>query len=89
MQDTRYGRAILAESYEVPALVQAITRYVARRMIEREGALSDDAMRGVAQSVLRRTRNKRRWRAVRTFIYGLIAGVAVLFALAMLSGPNS
>src|SRR5262245_18943418 len=89
MQDTRYGRVILAESYEVLALVQAITRYVARRMVEREGVLSDDAMRGAAQSVLRRAQNKRRWRAVRTFIYGLIAGVVVLFALAMLSGPHS
>jgi hypothetical protein len=89
LQDTRYGRAILAESYEVPALVHAITRYVAGRMIERERALSDDATRGVAQSVLRRARNKRRWRTVRTFIYGLIAGVAVLFALAMLTNPYS
>ena len=89
MQDTRYGRAILAESYEVPALVQAITRYVARRMVERERALSDDATRGVAQSVLRRARNQRRWRAVRIFIYGLLAGVAALVALAMLTNSQS
>ena len=68
VQDTRYGRAVLAESYEVPAMVEAITRYVARRLVERERALSDDAGRGVAQSVLRRARNQRRWRAVRIFI---------------------
>ena len=54
VQDTRYGRAVLAESYEVPAMVQAVTRYVARRLVERERALSDDAGSGVAQSVLRR-----------------------------------
>ena len=89
MQDTRYGRAILAESYEVPALVQAITRYVASRMVERERALSDDATRGVAQSVFRRARNQRRWRAVRIFIYGLLAGVAALVALAMLTNSQS
>jgi hypothetical protein len=89
VQDTRYGRAVLAESYEVPALVQAITRYVARRMVEREHALSEDAARGVAQSVLQRARNQRRWRTVRTFVYGLMAGVAALFALAMLSNPHS
>jgi hypothetical protein len=89
IQDTRYGRAILAESYEVPAIVQAIARYVAGRMIERERTLSGDATGGVAQSVLRRMRNKRRWRAVRTFIYGLVAGVAVLFALAMLTNSQS
>src|SRR6478609_5810229 len=88
VQDTRYGRAVLAESYEVPAMVDAITRYVARRLVERERALSDDEGRGVAQSVLRRARNQRRWRAIRVFIYGLIVGVAGLFALAMLSTPH-
>lgn len=88
VQDTRYGRAVLAESYEVPALVGAITQYVARRLVERERALTDDAGRGVAQSVLRRTRNDRRWRSVRTFIYGLIAGVVILFAMAILSNPH-
>jgi len=88
VQDTRYGRAVLAESYEVPALVEAIRRYVANRLVERERALSDDAGRGVAQSVLRRNRRQRHWRTVRTFIYGLIAGVAVLVALAMLSNPH-
>src|SRR5262249_8912787 len=89
MQDTRYGRAILAESYEVPAILQAITRYVAGRMVERERVLSGDATGGVAQSVLRRLRNQRRGRAVRTFIYGLAAGVAILFALAMLTNSQS
>src|SRR5215472_16431448 len=89
VQDTRYGRAVLAESYEVPAMVDAITRYVARRLVERERALSDDEGRGVAQSVLRRARKQRRWRAVRIFIYGLIVGVVALFALAMLSSPHS
>lgn len=88
VQDTRYGRAVLAESYEVPALVEAIRRYVASRLVERERALSDDAGRGVAQSVLQRNRRQRHWRTVRTFIYGLIAGVAVLVALAMLSNPH-
>src|SRR6266571_8372747 len=28
VQDTRYGRAVLSESYEVPVLVDAITNYV-------------------------------------------------------------
>jgi hypothetical protein len=38
--------------------------------------------------VLRRYRRHRNWRAVRTFLYGLIAGVVALFALAMLSNPH-
>jgi len=88
VQDTRYGRAVLAESYEVPALVEAITRYVARRLVERERALADDAGGVIAQSVLRRERRRRHWRAVRTFIFGLVAGVAALFALVMLSNPH-
>ena len=88
VQDTRYGRAVLAESYEVPVLVDAITRYVARRLVERERALTDDAGRDVAQAVLRQRRNSRRWHAVLTFMFGVIAGVAALFALAMLSNPH-
>src|SRR5207253_6723111 len=39
VQDTRFGRQVIAESHEVAALVDAITDYVARRMIEREHAL--------------------------------------------------
>jgi len=88
VQDTRYGRAVLAESYEVPALVDAITRYVARRMVERERALTDDAGTRVVQSVLRSTRHRRRWHSALTFIFGILAGVAALFALALLSNPH-
>ena len=84
VQDTRYGRAVLAESYEVPAMADAITRYVARRLVERERAFADDAGRGVAQAVLYHGRRQRRWRAVGMFILGLVAGIAALIALAML-----
>ena len=87
LQDTRYGRAVLAESYEVPALVEAITRYVAGRMVERERALTDDAGRDVAQTVLRRRRRRWHWRAIGAFVLGVIAGVATLVTLALLSPP--
>ena len=87
LQETRYGRAVLAESYEVPALADAIKRYVARRLIERERALSDDAGRGVAQTVLRRHRSRRRWRTIRVFVVGLVVGVVGLFVLALLTRP--
>ena len=88
VQDTRYGRAVLAESYEAPELVEEITRYVARRLVERERALTDDAGRGVAQTVLRHERHHRRWHAVRAFLFGLVIGVIGLFALALLSNPH-
>src|SRR6201995_3723334 len=40
VQDTRFGRTVIAESHEVGAIVQAVTDYVARRMVERERAFS-------------------------------------------------
>ena len=86
VQDTRYGRAVLAESYEVPAMADAIKRYVARRLVEREHALADDGGRNVAQAVLYYGR-RQRWRAFGMFVVGLFAGIAGLIALAMLTRP--
>jgi hypothetical protein len=89
VQDTRYGRAVLAESYEVPDLVKAVTRYVARRLVERERALGDDATSEVAmQRRLEREAHHRRWRGVRSFVLGLIVGAVALFVLAMLYTHN-
>jgi hypothetical protein len=90
VQDTRYGRAVLAESYEVPEIVQAVTRYVARRLIERERALSDDAALGQApaQKVMEQERRYRRWRALRSFTLGVIAGIVALFLIAALYRPH-
>src|SRR6202042_16177 len=39
VQDSRFGRIVITESHDVAALVDAVTDYVARRMIEREHAL--------------------------------------------------
>src|SRR6476469_2186934 len=39
VQDPRFGRIVLAESHDVPAIVDAVTDYVAHRMVERERAL--------------------------------------------------
>jgi hypothetical protein len=90
VQDTRYGRAVLAETYEIPEMVQAVTRYVARRLVERERALTDDVASGqvVADKIAQLERSRRRWRAVFTFVLGLIVGVGALFALALLSRPH-
>jgi hypothetical protein len=43
VQDTRFSRQILAETTQIPEMVTAITSYVARRLIERERALAEDA----------------------------------------------
>src|SRR6185295_8626810 len=39
LQDSRFGRIVIAESHDVPVIVQAVTDYVARRMVEREHAM--------------------------------------------------
>jgi hypothetical protein len=87
VQDTRFGRTVLAESYDVPAIVDAVTNYVARRLVERERALADDASsnQAIAKRAAELDRRKRRWSTLRTFVLGLIVGIGVLVALAFLS----
>ena len=87
VQDTRFGRTVLAESYEVPAIVDAVTNYVARRLVERERALADDATsnQAIAKRAAELNRMKRRWSTVRTFLLGLIVGVGALVTLAFFS----
>jgi hypothetical protein len=42
-QDTRQGRALMAESQSVDAIAAAVADYVARRLVERERALAVDS----------------------------------------------
>jgi hypothetical protein len=90
LQDTRYGRKVLAESVNVAEMADAITKYVAQRMIERERALVDSTLplRDVKQDA-RLERRRRRRRAIRAFLFGLIIGFATLIAAALLLGPKS
>src|SRR5215467_4647863 len=89
LQDSRYGRKVLAESVNIPEMVDAVTKYVAQRLIERERALADGTLpaRDLKQEA-RRERRRRRRRALRAFLFGLIVGVAALVAAAMLFGPQ-
>jgi hypothetical protein len=87
VQDSRFGRKIIAESPDISKTVDAVTRYVARRLVERERALADD-WRNVAVDEpwrLRRDRRRRIWRAVKAFIFGVVAGAAALFLVAILT----
>ncbi len=90
LQDTRYGRKVLAESLNVAEMADAITKYVAQRMIERERALVDSTLppRDVKQDA-KLERRRRRRRAIRAFLFGLIIGFATLIAAALLFGPKS
>jgi len=77
--DSRYGRKILAESPDVGELVEAVTRYVARRIIERDRALAaDDRALFLDPPRDARSRRRARWHAVRAFVYGLLLGVAAV-----------
>ena len=86
VQDTRYGRKILGESAEPDEIVEGVTKYLARRIIERERALAADE-RPLTQEGVRdkRSRRRMRWRAFRAFVYGLLLGIAaVIGTLALL-----
>jgi hypothetical protein len=80
--DSRYGRKVAAESAEVDDLVQAITHYVARRMLERERALAADDRLSPDPVLELQWRRRSRWRAVRAFVFGVVVGVAAVFAAA-------
>jgi hypothetical protein len=83
VQDTRFGRKVLAESNDVADIVEAVTHYVAARIIERERALAEDE--GHSHARLYRSlygqRRRSRWRVVRAFMFGLIACCMALFAV--------
>jgi hypothetical protein len=84
VQDTRFGRKVLAESNDIDEIVEAVTHYVAARIIERERALAEDE--GPLHARLHRSlhgvgRRRSGWRTIRAFLFGLIAGGAVLFAV--------
>jgi hypothetical protein len=66
---------VLAESHDVPVIVDAVTDYVARRMVEREQALSTSASE---PKLPRRRRGGVYW----SFAFGFILGALALFALA-------
>src|SRR5262245_27496158 len=76
VQDTRFGRIVLAESHEVSAIVEAVTNYVARRMVERERAL--DATPGPTSKAEKPLRS-RFW----PFALGFVLGAAALFVFAL------
>ena len=77
VQDTRFGRIVIAESHEAAAIVDAVTDYVARRMIEREHALVATPMAEPAE--IEKPRRSGFW----TFALGFIVGAAALFGLAL------
>ena len=89
VQDTRYGRKVVAESFEAEEIVAAVTRYVARRLVEREQALTDNSLILSEQNrrEARSLRSGRVRRALGMFVLGVMIGIAALFAAAWVLGP--
>lgn len=79
VQDTRHGRIVLAESNEVPPIVEAVTDYVARRIIEREHALA------VPVEIASTAPASRQRSHIWPFVLGALVGAAALFAAAMVA----
>jgi len=90
-QDTRYGRRLIAEGDRLGSIVEAITDYVARRMVEREQALaSDDSVFVPRQNVAPETvvappaeasAPSQRGSLALLFVVVLILAFAAIFAL--------
>jgi len=79
VQDTRNGRIVIAESHDVGAIVQAVTDYVARRMVERERAFSLPR----EPAPVAEPRKRRRGRGLWLFLLGFVLGALVLFGAAL------
>jgi hypothetical protein len=77
VQDTRFGRIVIAESHDVPVIVDAVTGYVARRMIEREHAMVATPVDEPA------VETKPRRRGFGMFVLGFVLGAVALFGLAL------
>jgi hypothetical protein len=87
VQDTQYGRRVLAESGEIDDIVAAITKYLARRLVERERMLEgDSALIAYDDLTAAARRRRRRWRLLLAFVVGLAAGAASLLAIAWFVG---
>jgi hypothetical protein len=86
LHDTRVGRRVLAESYEIPDMVRAVTSYVARRLVERERALDEDPefIMRIGEQEARRERRRRRWQAAGALLFGFVLGLFALLLAGLL-----
>jgi hypothetical protein len=85
VQDTRFGRIVLAESHEAKAIVSAVTDYVARRIIEREHALVATPVTVAPEAAAAPPPQVRSHKGLWTFGLGFLAGMAALFGVALVA----
>ena len=91
LHDTRVGRRVLAESHDIADIVQAITAYVARRLVERQRALDEDPeyITRVTRGEAGRTLRRRRWRSFGVLLVGFLLGLASLIVVALIFAAKS
>jgi hypothetical protein len=91
LHDTRVGRRVLAESHEISDIVQAVTSYVARRLVERQRALDEDPefVTRVTRGEAGRQYRRRRWRTFGTLLIGFLIGIVTLIAVALFFAMKS
>ena len=74
VQDTQNGPVVLAESASAEEIVQSVTKYVARRMVERERALATHDRTALWY------RRRHWWHSAGMFLLGAAIGIAVVVA---------
>jgi hypothetical protein len=78
VQDTRFGRRIIAESTSVDDIVAAVTKYVARRLVEREKAIAGDGALPQRDLLVDTAEHRpRRRRVVAVLCVGLVLGALI------------
>jgi len=82
VQDSRFGRVVLAESQASRDIAEAVTKYVARRMIDRERMLAGEELSPVRFMV------PQRGRIVLAFLGGIACGIILLLAAVWLTAPQ-
>ena len=82
VQDSRFGRIVLAESQASGDIARAVTKYVARRMIDRERMLAGEELSPVRFMV------PQRGRIVLAFLGGIACGIILLLAAVWLTAPQ-
>jgi hypothetical protein len=96
LKDTRLGRTVLAEDSDVDVIADAVTRYIAERIVERERAREADWLvgHGAPGSAAGR-RHGQRSQSARALIWaltglglGMICGAYLLLAYAWVSTAN-
>ncbi len=99
LKDTRLGRTVILETASLDDMADAITNYVAERVIERERALEGDWLvkRGLREPARERARINVAMRdtldrsglgwVIAAFLFGVLIGAAALLAYAWVRVP--